>query len=193
VIPADPDVPLDRKRLDTILAASGIPPGQFDEVVASLQAYRVSALNQEVLSYPTIHREYQFYTAIESYYLYGFMDVLAVDEKGDVLIIDYKVSFSTQDKSKIFREQARFYAYVALAQGAQSVRVVFAQINADEVVAYDTDCSFTRADIADLQTSLLTDITAMETVQTAPPDTHQGALCGHCRVPAALCRWQATY
>ena len=195
VMPRDPSPEaLDRADVTRIMNAYGIPTAEQPEVLAALEAYRASALNAEVLTHQTIHTEYQFYTAIESYYLYGFMDVMAIDENGNALIVDYKISDSDEDKAESYRDQARIYAYVALKQGAKRVRVVFAQINEAGVEPHEVEPIFTSDDLERLHYEILADITNMQEVQTEPPATQPPhALCAYCQVPTTLCGFARSY
>jgi len=179
---------LNHERVARIMSAYGVPVAEQPEVLAALEAYRDSDLYAEVLAHQTIHTEYQFYTALESYYLYGFMDVLAIDGDGNALIVDYKISSSTEDKSETYQDQARLYAYVALKQGAKRVRVVFAQISESGVEPYWVKTEFTTDDLEQLHEEILADITAMQEVQTEPPaEQPPHALCAYCQVPTTLC------
>jgi|GEM_PF-2548980 len=184
---------LDQSRAHTIMSAYGVPDTEAEEILTSLDAYRASSIHDEVCTFKTIHPEYQFYVAIDSYYLYGFMDICAIDEQGNTLIVDYKISSSTEDKTERYKEQARLYAYVALAQGAKSVRVVFAQIDGAEVSTYEASPErFTQKDRHILHEEILKSIKEMQVVQIKPPLTRQEALCRSCFVPKTLCHHNVT-
>ncbi|MCL2492161.1 MAG: UvrD-helicase domain-containing protein, partial [Coriobacteriia bacterium] len=177
---------LDRTRIGTIMNAYGVPQSEHAQIEAALETYRSSDILKEIRVYEHVHHEYQFYTAIDSYYLFGYMDVLAVDSRGNVLIVDYKISDSKEDKSKTYAKQALIYAFVALAQGAASVRVVFTQISAESVFEHGAG-TFTADDIDTLRAEILTDIDKMQRIQTEQPADPIHALCAYCAVPHSLC------
>ncbi|MCL2818205.1 MAG: PD-(D/E)XK nuclease family protein, partial [Actinomycetia bacterium] len=177
---------VDRSQIRSIMTAYGVAVDEQEEIEDTLQTYLDSDLYREIATYPTIHHEYQFYTAVEAYYLFGYMDVFAIDEEGHALIVDYKISTSDVDKSLVYARQARLYAFVALAQGASAVRVVFAQVNADTVII-DEGGSFTQDDIETLRGEILDDIEDMQKIQTEQPIQPVGGLCRACAVPHSLC------
>jgi len=183
---------LTRAEAETIMRTYRVPEDESDGLWKSVETFCTSELSERLSTYPVLHKEYQFYFALDAYYLYGYMDAYAQDADGGALIVDYKVSDSDEDTSESYRKQEHVYALVALSQGAKTVQVIFAQISEEKTHEHGGQRVYTRDDLEELRTEILTDIEQMQQVQTAPPHKPPQALCAFCPVPKTLCRFAGT-
>ena len=194
----DPDHQISDVRARAIMQAHRLPEQYHQDVWRATRSYLDSPLHTRLYRWGEVRHEHQFYTPIDiappsgeatsrRYYLYGFMDAHALDARHRALVVDYKISASSQDKAHTYDKQAKVYALAALKHGATSVEIVFAQIDPtgmQEIYEYSAGV-FT--DTEALEREIAHDILRMQQQPVAPPADIDRALCATCPVSPALC------
>jgi ATP-dependent exoDNAse (exonuclease V) beta subunit len=170
-------------------------PADVEDLTGLVMAVAASPLRDRLATARRVHREAPFAFAAEpdggGPLVHGFLDVLAHEADGRVLIVDYKSNrLDGREPHDIveleYSTQRLVYALAGLRHGAQEVEVayVFLERPADTVSA-----TFTRADAPTLG-ERLQDL-ARGVVSEAWPvtDRPHRELCGDCPGRRTLCSW----
>jgi ATP-dependent exoDNAse (exonuclease V) beta subunit len=179
-------------------AAHGLElePAQVEDVRAQVAAFAASPLCARLGASGGLRREAGFAFALEhdggGPLLTGFIDVLAREPDGTVLVVDYKTDRLDEDEEpealidRAYATQRMVYALAALNDGAERVEVAYALL---ERPAEPVRATFTQADVPALADALL-DLAAGVLGERWPvAERPHRELCGECPGRAALCSW----
>ena len=167
-----------------------------EDVRAQVAAFAVSPLCARLGAARGIRREAGFAFALEpdggGPLLTGFVDVLAREPDGTVLVVDYKTDRLDEDEepealvARAYETQRMVYALAALNDGAERVEVAYALL---ERPGDPVSATFTQADGPTLAGALL-DLAAGVLAERWPvaAQPHR-ELCGECPGRATLCSW----
>ena len=195
--PAPPDA-------DAVLAlAAGqglqLDADQVEDIRAQVAAFAASPLCARLAAARGVRREAGFAFALEpdggGPLVNGFIDVLAREADGTVLVVDYKTDRLDEDDTpdalieRAYTIQRKVYALAALQEGAERVEVAYALTERpDEPVS----ATFSRADAPALADALH-DLAAGVLAEAWPvAERPHRELCGECPGRATLCSWPET-
>ena len=179
-------------------AAHGIElaPEHVEDIRAQVAAFAASPLCARLGAARGVRREAGFAFALEpgggGPLLTGFVDVLAREADGGVLVVDYKTDRLDEDEepealvARSYATQRMVYALAALQDGAERVEVAYALLERPEQPVAAT---FTQADAPALAGALL-DLAEGVLAERWPvaSEPHR-ELCGECPGRATLCSW----
>lgn len=176
-------------------ADEGVEPTAAD--VADLQrlvaAVADGPLAARLATAIDVRREHEFLLAGSddaAPMLHGVIDVLAFDEHGSALVVDYKSDVVAADADLEahveagYGVQRRLYALAALAAGATDVEVVHLFLGRPEAPAVAV---YRRADVPALRAELDALVADLAAGRFAPTDRPHRALCHDCPGRRALC------
>ena len=176
-----------------------LEPAHVADLRDQVAAFAASPLCARLAAARGVRREAGFAFALEDDgggpLLSGFIDVLAREADGTVLVVDYKTDRLAEDEepedlvARSYATQRMVYALAALRDGAPRVEVAYALL---ERPAEPVTAAFTAADVpalADALADLADGILAERWPVTARP--HRD-LCGECPGRASLCSWPET-
>jgi ATP-dependent helicase/nuclease subunit A len=180
---------------DVRAQAVGREPG--DEEIAAVAelvgAFARSPLCARLAASQTAVREAAFAVAVGDLLVNGYIDVLAAEAGGAMLVVDYKTDRIDADTDLAERVDADYavqrqiYALAGLRAGASAVEVAYCFLRRPaEVVA----ARYTEADVAGLEAGLIAlagPLLAGRFEVSARP--HRG-LCATCPGRARLCSWE---
>jgi ATP-dependent exoDNAse (exonuclease V) beta subunit len=162
------------------------------DIAAMVERFRGTELAERLRAAGRVRREHVFSFPLGDTMLTGVVDVLAHEEDGTVLVVDYKtdrLAPGETPEALVDREydvQRRLYALAALRGGAPGVEVAYAFLDApsDPVTAV-----FTPEDVPRLEQELSALAEGIhEGRYEVAAEPHIG-LCAGCPGRAALCRW----
>ena len=168
---------------------------QVDDIAAQVTAFAASPLCARLGAARRVRREAGFAFALEPEgggpLLSGFVDAMAREADGGVLIVDYKTDrLGEEDPATLverdYATQRRVYALAALRDGAPRVEVAHCFL---ERAGEPATATFTAADAPALAAALLElagGVLAEEWPVTRRPHRE---LCGDCPGRASLCSW----
>jgi RecB family exonuclease len=179
-------------------AAHGLElePAQVEDIRQQVAAFVASPLCARLAAAGGIRREAAFAFALErgggGPLLTGFVDVLAREPDGTVLVVDYKTDRLDEGEEpqalveRAYATQRMVYALAALDDGAERVEVAYALL---ERPAEPVSATFTQADAPALAGALL-DLAAGALGDRWPvAERPHRELCGECPGRASLCSW----
>jgi len=179
-------------------AAHGLAlePAHVEDIRAQVAAFAASPLCARLAAARGIRREAGFAFALErdggGPLLTGFVDVLAREPDGTVLVVDYKTDRLAEDEepeqliARAYATQRMVYALAALDDGAERVEVAYALL---ERPGEPVTATFTQADAPALAGALL-DLAAGVLAERWPvAEQPHRELCGECPGRATLCSW----
>jgi ATP-dependent helicase/nuclease subunit A len=188
-VPTDEEI--DRVALDLGLRASH---EERSEIAALLEAARQASLTARIAGCSSVRREHPFAFSLgaEEPLITGFIDLLAVEEDGTHLVLDYKSDHVAPDSDlpalvqRDYSIQRLLYALAVLREGADAVEIVHWYL---ERPAEPVAVRFQAADTAELESALRarTDWAATRPYQVS--DTPHRGLCLTCPGRGGLCSW----
>jgi ATP-dependent exoDNAse (exonuclease V) beta subunit len=191
---ADPAVPAPE-----LVRAQALGREPSDEEVAAIAelvgAFARSPLCRRLAAAETVGRETGFATPVGDLLVNGFIDVVAHEADGRMLIVDYKsdrIDPETDLSGRVSAEydvQRQIYGLAGLRTGATSVEVAYCFLRRpDETVAV----RYTQADAPLLETGLLGLAAPLLAGRfDVSPRPHLG-LCATCPGRARFCSWEET-
>ena len=182
------------QQAEMLFARMQVPPNQAEDMLAVVERFQQSAFMQRLLASPKLQKEQAFYLKLSDdgqtpRYLKGFIDAVAWQADGSLLIVDFKTGAS--DKTQLdYQTQADCYALVGLSQGAECVQVLMVR---PEVLVNDGEpevfaFGYELAQQEDLRQNLLAVIGAMEQAESASVEAVAPDYCNRsCHIPVGLC------
>jgi ATP-dependent helicase/nuclease subunit A len=177
---------VDAARLDALARRHALPAGSRDRLALAMEAAERSDVVRRART-SAARAEVPFAVSLEGGLLVGTMDLFA-ETDGVALIVDFKTGASAPDAAQAAERsqvQAECYAIAALAGGAQSVEVVFVEV---ERGARETRFTFDRGDEEHLRASVddtMARVAASRFERRTAWDPH---VCGECPAQGSLCR-----
>jgi ATP-dependent exoDNAse (exonuclease V) beta subunit len=169
-----------------------VTPDELDDMAGLVAGYAGTELERRVAGAPHVRREHTFSFPLGATMLTGVVDVLAVEDDGHALIVDYKSDrMAPEDTPAALVErdygvQQRLYALAALRGGAPSAEVAYVLLERPGepvTTLYDAgDVPRLEAELAELASGV------HEGRFEVAPDPHLG-LCAGCPGRRALCSW----
>jgi ATP-dependent exoDNAse (exonuclease V) beta subunit len=167
-----------------------------EDIREQVAAFAASPLCARLGAARGVRREAGFAFALEpgggGPLLTGFVDVLAREPDGAVLVVDYKTDRLEEDEqpehliARAYATQRMVYALAALQDGADRVEVAYALLERPD---RPVSATFTRADAPALAGALL-DLAAGVLAERWPvAQRPHRELCGECPGRATLCSW----
>jgi ATP-dependent helicase/nuclease subunit A len=178
-------------------AAHGLElePVHVEDIRAQVAAFAASPLCARLGAAGGIRREAGFAFALEhdggGPLLTGFVDVLAREPDGTVLVVDYKTDRLDDEEpealiERAYHTQRMVYALAALNDGAERVEVAYALL---ERPGDPVSATFTRADAPALAGALLDLASGVLAERWPVAEQPHRELCGECPGRATLCSW----
>ncbi len=174
----------------------GLEPAHVEDIRAQVAAFAASPLCARLAAARGIRREAGFAFALErgggGPLLTGFIDVLAREPDGTVLVVDYKTDRLDEDEEpealigRAYATQRMVYALAALDDGAERVEVAYALL---ERPGEPVSATFTQADAPALAGALLDLADGVLAERWPVAEQPHRELCGECPGRAALCSW----
>jgi ATP-dependent exoDNAse (exonuclease V) beta subunit len=173
-----------------------LEPEHVEDIREQVAAFAASPLCARLGAARGVRREAGFAFALEpgggGPLLTGFVDVLAREPDGTVLVVDYKTDRLEDDEqperliARAYATQRMVYALAALQDGADRVEVAYALLERPDL---PVSATFTRDDAPALAGALL-DLAAGVLAERWPVarQPHR-ELCGECPGRATLCSW----
>jgi ATP-dependent exoDNAse (exonuclease V) beta subunit len=165
---------------------------ELDDMAGLVAGYAGSETERRVAAAAHVRREHTFSFPIGTTMLTGVVDVLAIEDDGHALVVDYKSDrLAPEDTPQALVErdygvQQRLYALAALRSGVPSAEVVYVLLERPgEPVRtlYDpTDVPRLESEVAELARGV------REGRFEVAPEPHLG-LCAGCPGRRALCSW----
>ncbi len=191
---ADPSVP--GRQLVGSLAVGRQPDDEEVAAVADLVgAFARSPLCRRLAAAETVTRETGFATPVGDLLVNGFIDVVAHEAGGRMLIVDYKTDRIDSDTdlpgrvAADYDVQRQIYGLAGLRTGAESVEVAYCFLRRPEEIV---GVRYTPADAPRLEAGLLGLAAPLLAGRfDVSPRPHLG-LCGTCPGRARLCSWDET-
>lgn len=171
--------------LASAVTAAGLDTAETPRLERAVRTFLDSDLAAEAFRMPRVSHEVPISVPVAGTTLGGAIDLLARDAD-HALVIDFKTGASTltdADARERFRLQGECYALAALAAGARSVKVVFAELERSRETVFEYAAS-DRADIELAVTEIVGRISAQE---YAPLDRYDEALCESCPGFGGMC------
>jgi ATP-dependent helicase/DNAse subunit B len=197
---AGEDGVLDDERLEAVAKHYRLEADDAKRVRQAFDAYRASAVAEEVRSFNSIRREAPFALWIgapgDGFILDGTIDVYATTAD-HALIVDYKsgeTGRTLEDLTDRYALQAGCYALAAVRDGAHDVEVVFVRPEVLEggepqVIRFD----FTAAEAEELSRELSLTHKRMGVSGWAHRDQRDERACENCPVLAQMCEVKAAH
>jgi ATP-dependent exoDNAse (exonuclease V) beta subunit len=172
----------------------GDPTDDERTAVAELAgAFARSPLCPRLADAATVRREASFALALGDLLVNGYIDVLAGEADGAMLVVDYKTDRIDPDSDLAGRVaadyavQQQIYGLAALRAGATSVEVAYCFLRRPEDVV---SVRYTPADAGRLEDGLLARAAPLVSGRfEVSPQPHRG-LCATCPGRARLCSWE---
>ncbi len=172
-----------------------LEPAHVEDVRAQVAAFAASPLCGRLAAARGLRREAGFAFAVEpdggGPLLSGFIDVLAREADGTVLVVDYKTDRLEEETpaelvERAYVTQRAVYALAALREGAPRVEVAHCLLERpDEPVS----ATFGQADAPALADALLRLATGVLAERWPVADAPHRELCGDCPGRRTLCSW----
>jgi ATP-dependent helicase/nuclease subunit A len=173
-----------------------LEPEHVEDIREQVAAFAASPLCARLGAARGVRREAGFAFALEpgggGPLLTGFVDVLAREPDGTVLVVDYKTDRLEEDEepeqliARAYATQRVVYALAALQDGAERVEVAYALLERPD---HPVSATFTQADAPALAGALL-DLAAGVLAERWPvAEQPHRELCGECPGRATLCSW----
>jgi ATP-dependent helicase/nuclease subunit A len=191
---AHPEAPsVEAIQAEAELAEAELTSGDVEDLQQLVAAFAQSTLASRLAGATDVRREHGFVVGLgddRAPLLNGVVDVIAFEDDGGALIVDYKsdvVSADTDLEAYVeqdYAAQRRIYALAALGAGATDVEVshLFLHRPAEPATAiYD------RADVPRLREELDALVAGIAREDFTPTDTPHRALCLTCPGRRALC------
>jgi ATP-dependent exoDNAse (exonuclease V) beta subunit len=167
-----------------------LTPDELADLMSLVTGYATTELSRRVAEATRVKREYQFSFPLGAALLTGVVDVLATEDDGHTLVVDYKSDHVEPDADlealveRDYGVQRRAYAVAALHEGAPSVEVAYAFLERPHQTVATL---FDRTDV-DRLTSELTELASGALGGEFPvaEEPHIG-LCAGCPGRSALC------
>ncbi len=179
-------------------AAHGVElePDHVEDIRAQVAAFAASPLCARLGAARGVRREAGFAFALEpgggGPLVTGFVDVLAREPDGTVLVVDYKTDRLDEDDepedliARAYATQRMVYALAALNDGAQRVEVAYALLERPDRPVSATFTQDEAPALADVLLDLAAGVLAERWPVAAQPHRE---LCGECPGRASLCSW----
>jgi ATP-dependent helicase/nuclease subunit A len=179
-------------------AAHGLQlaPEHVQDIREQVAAFAASPLCARLGAARGVRREAGFAFALEpgggGPLLTGFVDVLAREPDGTVLVVDYKTDRLEEDEepaelvARAYATQRMVYALAALRDGAERVEVAYALL---ELPDQPVSAVFTQADAPALAGALLDLAEGVLAERWPVAERPHRELCGECPGRATLCSW----
>jgi hypothetical protein len=192
------------ERLD--FAAPPLPPGalvaeldgevdaaEAAAIVGLVGAFARSPLRRRLARADSVVREASFALTVDGLLVNGFIDVLAGEAGGGLLVVDYKTDRVEPGEDLAVRTaaayelQRRVYGLAALQTGAPSVEIAFCFLRRpEEVVAVRYD----PADAARLEAEVAAAAEPLRSGRFEVAARPHRGLCATCPGRARLCSWE---
>jgi RecB family exonuclease len=165
---------------------------EHEDITTMVQRFRASTLAQRVAQAGRVRREHVFSFPLGRTMLTGVVDVLAYEEDGTALLVDYKTDRLAEGTTaeelvrSDYEVQRLLYALAVLKDGAPGVEVAYAFIDrpGDPVTAL-----YTPDDVPRLERTLEAMAEGIHAGRfEVAPEPHLG-LCAGCPGRQALCTW----
>lgn len=179
----------------TLFARNQVPEDQAQEMLTVIEAFQSTQFIRRLQKNSNkLVKEQSFYLQLSNpgqtpRYLKGFIDLMAWQKDGSLLIVDYKTGASKKSH-KDYQAQADCYALAGLAQGAEYVQVLMVRPEVSdangepEIFTFD----YTGDRRETLRLEALSTIAAMEHAKTASLEAVKKAECAaHCSLYGSLC------
>jgi hypothetical protein len=172
-----------------------LAPEHVEDVRDQVAAFAASPLCARLAEARGVRREAGFAFALErggGPLLSGFVDVLAREADGTVLVVDYKTDRLAEGESpaelveRAYTTQRMVYALAALQDGAPGVEVAYALL---ERPAEPVCATYTQADVPALADALLGLAAGVLAERWPVAERPHRELCGECPGRATLCSW----
>ncbi len=173
-------------------AVGGAPTADAAEIADLVAAFAASPLCRRLAAAGSIRREASFALSVGPLLVGGYIDVIATEADGAVLVVDYKTDRLAPDEDVAARVaadyelQRRIYGLAALQAGAPSVEVAYCFLRRpDDVVAV----RYAPADAARLEADLAAVAAPLRDGRFAVAARPHRRLCASCPGRARLCSW----
>jgi ATP-dependent helicase/nuclease subunit A len=186
-----------RARVELLAEAGGtaLARDEIDEVIALVSAFAGSPLcGRLAAAGRSVRREAPFAFALDAApdgpMLTGYVDVMATDHDGSVLVVDYKTDrldpgdTPTAAVARAYGTQRLVYALAALRAGAPEVEVAHCYL---ELPAEEATATFTQRDAPDLGEALLGLAQGVRDARYPVTANPHREMCGSCPGRLALC------
>ncbi len=176
-----------------------LEPGQVEDIRSQVAAFAASPLCARLAAARGVRREAGFAFALEpdggGPLVNGFIDVLAREPDGTVLVVDYKTDRLDEDDTpaalieRAYTIQRKVYALAALQEGAERVEVAYALT---ERPGEPVTAAFGQADRPALAEALHELAAGVLAEHWPVAERPHRELCGECPGRATLCSWPET-
>ena len=183
------------KQADVLFARNRVPKDQAQEMLAIIETFQSTQFVRRLQEDSSkIVKEQSFYLQLSDpgqtpRYLKGFIDLMAWQKDGSLLIADYKTGASKKSHED-YQAQADCYALAGLGQGVECVQVLMVRpevpnaCGEPEIFAFD----YTSDKRETLRLDLLSTIEAMENAKSASLESVSRTECAaHCSLYGTLC------
>ena len=183
----------DAVRAEAELMEAELTPGDVQDLQQLVAAFAQSTLAARLAGATDVRREHGFVVGLgddRAPLLNGVVDVIAFEDDGGALVVDYKSDVVSDDTDleayveQDYAAQRRIYALAALGAGATDVEVAHLFLHrpaAPATAIYD------RADVPRLREELDHLVAGIAREDFRPTDTPHRALCLTCPGRRALC------
>lgn len=172
----------DAARVAAAAALGGLDASAAERVSAAAGAFLNSELAARLHAHDVVSKEAPFAVPVSGSLLAGKMD--AVGRTGaDWLVVDYKTGEGSGEDDDAYRMQAECYALAALVSGAETVEVVFAEVETGRERAF----TFVRDDEAGVRGWIETALDAMGGRDLADRGSFDEAACANCPALRGMC------
>lgn len=190
---AAPDVAPSAERMGAVARFHRLDAAGTARLTEVVRAYLASPTAAEVASHAEVGKEVAFAVPAggpAGFLLRGRIDVYARTGE-DALIVDYKtgVSGDERDLESRYRLQASCYALVALCDGRERVRVVFArpEVTAAGGAVQTVEFVFSAADAEGIERELASEHAQMAEGRYEHLPSWREEICGDCPAPGGVC------
>jgi ATP-dependent exoDNAse (exonuclease V) beta subunit len=190
--PEPPDAPTVQRLAQRV--GTELTDDDVHDVRELVAAFAGSPLCARLAAAPRVRREAAFAFALDQDgagpLVSGFVDVVATESDGTVLVVDYKTDRLEEDPEALvereYATQRLVYALAALRDGAERVEVSHCLLERPDEPVTITYAAADAPDLAGRLSGLATGIVEHDYPVTATPHRE---LCGECPGRAALCSW----
>lgn len=174
-----------RGRVTAAASAAGLSAKGGERLERAIGSYLASPVAAEVFASGRVTREAPIAVQLQGTTLVGAIDLIAWS--GDhALIVDYKTGsgpLSPTEAADRYRLQGECYALAAIRAGAQSVRVVFAEIERGRETSYEYEHRLSESLTQDVERI----VAAMARGEYDPRPAYEAELCETCPGLGGLC------
>jgi hypothetical protein len=169
-----------------------LTPEEAADLDALVEVVARGELRARLAAAPTVQREYAFAFPLGDVTMNGFVDILAVEDDGSALVVDYKsdrLEPGTDLEAYVedgYAVQRRLYALAALRTGAPRVEVVYALLDRPHEPVRSV---YVPEDVAGLERELLALAAGPLAGDYRVTDRPHRELCATCPGRRALCSW----